>query len=255
MTPTPGVAIELGTSGIFPDQINLAFNDRVTRHLRHLPDPAVRPGAMDFFGSAIAVPEAADVAWPEMLELSVESPSDRVALGEPITLTWTLTNRGSAAVLAPAELDIESLVARVSVTDPTGKITFMRPAGIKSCPTIVIVPMEPGATVTGSATVFWGRDGFAFETPGRHVVEVIALWELAGVPVAVSGQRDVFVSFPTSDAENEVAALLLDPEVGMAVATGNAAPFGRAVERIRQAREAAEGHPANEALHQLGLDR
>jgi hypothetical protein len=253
MTPTPGVAVVLGTSGIFPDQINLAFNDRVTRHLRHLPDPAVRPGAMDFFGSAIAAPEAADVAWPEMLELSVESSSDRVALGEPITLSWTLTNRGSAAVLAPAELDIESLVARVSVTDPTGKITFMRPAGIKSCPTIVIVPMEPGATVTGSATVFWGRDGFAFETPGRHVVEVIALWELAGVPVAVSGQRDVFVSFPTSDAENEVAALLLDPEVGMAVATGNAAPFERAVERIRQARETAEEHPANEALHQLGL--
>jgi hypothetical protein len=253
MTPTPSVAIVLGTSGIFPDQINLAFNDRVTRHLRHLPDPAVRPGAMDFFGSAIAAPEAADVAWPEMLELSVGSSSDRVALGEPITLSWTLTNRGSAAVLAPAELDIESLVARVSVTDPTGKITFMRPADIRSCPTIVIVPLEPGATVTGSATVFWGRDGFAFETPGRHVVEVIALWELDGVPVAVSGQRDVFVSFPTSDAENEVAALLLDPEVGMAVATGNAAPFERAVERLRQARETAEEHPANEALHQLGL--
>ena len=59
MTPTPGVADVLGTARVFPGQINLAFNDQVKRHLRHLPDPAVRPGAMDFFGSAIAAPEAA----------------------------------------------------------------------------------------------------------------------------------------------------------------------------------------------------
>ena len=253
MTPTPSVARVLGASGVFPDQINLAFNDQVTKHLRHLPDPAVRPGVMEFFGSAIAAPEPADVAWLEMLELSVASSADRVALGEPITLSWTLTNRGPAAVPAPAELDVESLIARVSVTDATGKITFMRPAAVKSCPRIVLVPLDPGAAVTGSATVFWGADGFAFETPGRHVVEVIVLWELAGVPVAVSGDHDVFVSFPTSDADNEVAALLLDPDVGKAVAAGNAAPFERAVERIRRAAETAEEHPANEALRELGL--
>jgi hypothetical protein len=251
MTPTNGVARVIGTSGTFPDQINLAFNDRVTRHLRHLPDPAVRPGAMDFFGSAIAAPEAADVAWPEMLDLSVEPSSDRVALGEPITLSWTLANRGQAPVLVPSELDVESLVVRVNVTDPTGKITFMRPANVKSCPRIVIVPLEPGATLTGSTRLFWGRDGFAFETPGRHVVEAIILWELAGVPVAVSGRRDVFVSFPTSDAENRVAALLLDPEVGAAVAVGNPGLYEGAAERIREAQETAAEHPANEALRGL----
>lgn len=44
MTPTPGVASVLGAGGTFPDGIVLAFNDRVKRHLRHYPDPAVRPG-------------------------------------------------------------------------------------------------------------------------------------------------------------------------------------------------------------------
>jgi hypothetical protein len=253
MTPTPGVASVLGTAGTFPDQINLAFNERVKKHLRHYPDPAVRPGAMDFFGSAIAAPEPADVAWLDMLDLTVTPSSDRAALGEPISLDWTLTNRGQAAVMAPAEVDVESLVARVAVTDPTGRITFMRPAEIDSCPRLSIVPLEPGASVSGSTTLFWGRDGFAFEMPGRHVIEVIVLWELAGVPVAVSGERNLFVSYPTSNRENEVAALLLDPEVGRAVAVGNVASFPRAAERMERAQAIGKTHPAGKALRELGL--
>jgi hypothetical protein len=258
MTSTPELAKVLGSAGTFPDQIDLAFNDRVKTHLRHLPDPAVRPGAMGIFGNAAAiarVPEPADVAWLETLDLSVEPSSERVTLGEPITLSWTLTNRGQTAISAPAELAVESLTARVSVTDPTGGVTSMRPAGVHSCPRVSIVPLEPGASVRGSTTLFWGWDGFAFQMPGRHIVEVIVLWELAGVPVAVSGEHAVFVSYPTSNEENEVAALLLDPDVGKAVAFGDLAPFERAAQRIRRARAAAGTHPANEAFNRLGLSQ
>lgn len=253
MTPTPSVATVLGSAGTFPDQINLAFNEQVKQHLRHLPDPAVRPGAMDFFGSAIAAPEAADVAWLDMLDLAVTPSSDRVALGEPITLTWTLTNQAATTVPVPDELAVESLVARVSVTDPIGRITFMRPPEISSCPRILIVPLEPGASVTGSMTLYWGMDGFAFEMPGRHLIEVILLWALDGVPVAASGGRHIFVSYPTSDEGNEVAAQLLHPDVGKAVAVGNAEPFERAAERISRAQEIASEHPANQTLRHMGL--
>lgn len=254
MTPTPSVAEVLGTAGIFPDQINLAFNDQVKRHLRHLPDPAVRPGAMDFFGSAIAAPEAADVDWLEdTLELSVAPSADRIALGEPIILTWTLTNQGTTAVLVPDEVAVESLVARVSVSDPSGRITFMRPPTISSCPRLWIVPLEPEGSVSGSTTVFWGPDGFAFEAPGRHRIEVIVLWELAGVPVAVSGDSYVFVAYPTSQEDNEVAAQLLHPDVGKAVAVGDPTRFERATERIGRALETESAHPANEALRRMGM--
>jgi hypothetical protein len=255
MTPTTTAAELLGAAGTFPDELNLVFNDRVKSHLRHLPDPAVRPGAMEFFGSTIAAPEAAEVTWLEMLELSVEPSSDRVALGAPVTLSWTLTNQGQTAVPAPAELEVESLVARVSITGPTGEIVFLRPVELHSCPQISIVPLKPGASVRGSTSLFWGRDGFAFEMPGRHVIEVIALWDLAGIPVAVSGERDVFVEYPTSKEENEVAALLLDPDVGTAVAFGDVTPFKRAAERIRQADQIAPSHPANEALRRAGLSQ
>jgi len=253
MTPTPGVATVLGLGGTFPDQINLAFNDRVKKHLRHLPDPAVRPGAMDFFGSAIAAPEAADVAWLDTAELDIQLSSDQVRLGEPVTLTFTLRNAGNVPLPTPESLDVESLTVRISVTDPTGRITFMRPEQVTSCPHINIEELPPGSSVSGEATLFWGRDGFAFETPGRHVVEVIVLWDIVGVPVAAAAERDVYVAHPISSQDNDVAALMLDPEVGAAVAAGEIEKFERAAERIKQASEAAKTHPAVAALSRLGL--
>jgi hypothetical protein len=256
MTTTPGVAAALGEAGTFPDQINLAFNDRVKTHLRHMPDPAVRPGAMSTMLTVDAIahiPQAADVHWPEQLELTVQLSTDRVTLGEPATLSWTLTNHGPTAVAAPTELAAESLAARVSVTDPTGRITFMRPAEVRSYPPVPMAPLEPGASVRGSTTLFWGQDGFAFRLPGRHLVEVIALWRLAGVPIAVSGDREVWVTYPTSNEDNEVAALLLDPDVGKAVAFGDLAQLERASHRIGQAQQLAPNHPASQAFRRLGL--
>jgi hypothetical protein len=52
-----------------------------------------------------------------------------------------------------------------------------------------------------------------------------------------------------------VAALLLDPEVGKAVALGDLKPFERAARRIGQARAVAGAHPATRAFDRLGLRR
>jgi hypothetical protein len=248
MTPTPSVATVLGTGGTFPDGITLAFNDTVKRHLRHLPDPAVRPGAMDFFGSAVSAPEASDVAWPESLTVTVDASADQVALGEPLEVRYQLTNNGEMQIPVPETLELASLTLRINVTDPSGRITFMRPATILSCPTLTLVELAPGKSIEGSTSLFWGRDGFAFETPGRHVVEVIVLWNIAGVPVASSGTTAVFVSYPVSKTDNDVAALLLDPEVGKAIATGRAWVFENAAKRIKQAISVGRNHPAAKAI-------
>jgi hypothetical protein len=251
MTPTPSVATVLGAAGTFPDDINLAFNDTVKKHLRHLPDPAVRPGAMDFFGSAVSAPEASDVAWPETLTLAITASADQARLGEPVEVTFELRNTGTVAVPVPETLDLPSLTVRINVTDPHGRITFLRPATVASCPKLALVELAPGKSVRGSETVYWGRDGFAFETPGRHVLEVIVLWDIAGVPVAASATHDVFVRYPVAQAENDVAALLLDPEVGMAIASKRAWVFERAVKRIKEAAAVSRSHPANKAMARL----
>jgi hypothetical protein len=254
MTTTPSVATVLGTAGTFPDDINLAFNDTVKQHLRHLPDPAVRPGAMDFFGFAVNAPEAADVAWLETADVTIDLTSDRIHLGQPIRATFTLVNTGEAAIPVPATLDLESLTVRLSVTAPNGEITFLRPSEIHACPRVGIKRLEPGEKVSGSATLFWGREGFAFESPGRHVVEAIVLWELAAVPVGASGTREVFVRYPISGDDNEVAALLLHPDVGRAVGAGTLVGFEGAKERIERAVKTAKSHPAVKALLELGLE-
>jgi hypothetical protein len=253
MTPTPSVATVIGTGGTFPDDITLGFNATVTRHLRHLPDPAVRPGAMDFFGSAISAPEASDVAFLDTLTVAVEASDDTVTLGQPVEVTWEMTNTGEASVPVPESLDLRALTVRINVTDPSGRITFMRPTTISSCPNLNLVELPPGKSVRGRTTMFWGRDGFAFETPGRHVVEVIVLWNIAGVHVAAAGTRDIFVTYPISRVDNQVAALLLDPEVGVAVASGRAWAFERASARINQALRSARTHPASRAIAKVAV--
>jgi hypothetical protein len=251
MTPTPSVADVLGAAGTFPDDINLAFNETVKRHLRHLPDPAVRPGAMDFFGSAVSAPEASDTAWPDSVDMRVDLSSDQVSLGEPVELNFELTNSGEFGIPVPEALDMPSLTIRINVTDASGKITFLRPSTVRSCPNMKLTMLEPGKSVKGSATLYWGRDGFAFETPGRHLVEVIALWDIAGAPVAASGERDIFVRYPITEEDNRVAALLLHPEVGLAVASGRAWTHEGAVKRIREAAKAAKTHPANRMIAKM----
>jgi hypothetical protein len=253
MTPTPGVAQVIGLAGTFPNAINLGFNATVTRHLRHLPDPAVRPGAMNFFGSAINAPEAADVAWLEPLAVTISLSSDRVALGEPLTLGVELTNTSDVPIPVPDKLDVGSLTLRVNVTDPSGRVTFMRPAVVDSCPHIVVKDLAPGKSVKGSTVLFWGTDGFAFDEPGRHMVEVIALWDVAGVPVGTSADRDVFVSYPVTENDNKVAALLLDPAVGAAVARRRVWAEKEANRRVTEAMRIARGHRACRALADLDV--
>jgi hypothetical protein len=63
----------------------------------------------------------------------------------------------------------------------------------------------------------------------------------------------VFVAYPTSDEENDVAATLLDPAVGAAVATGRWSGFGAAQERMGRVMTESGGHPAVRAIAELRL--
>lgn len=254
MTTTPGVADALAAAGqSFPNGIFLGFNARVRRHLAHLPDPAVRPGAMEFFGGAVNAPEADQIAWPEELRVTVEAEDDTIALGEPLVLKWTLTNGSDRSVLVPSHIDVDSLTARVSVTDPNGSVTFLRPVNQETCSRNPLVELAPKKSISASTTVFYGRDGFTFDRPGGHIVEVILLWSVGLTHVGANAETSVWVSFPTSSNDNRVAALMLDPEVGCAVACGAAPAGSRAEARIAEAKRIDAGHPAMGKLTKMGV--
>jgi hypothetical protein len=255
MTTTPSVADVLAADGlVFPDDINLGFNLTVRRHLVHLPDPAVRPGGMDFFGSAITAPQADQVAWLPELQLTIDADTSSLALGEPLLLRWTVRNIGQLPMAVPRSVDVASLTARVSVTDPHGQVTFLRPAQQLACVQNPLRDLKPNESVSGNTTVFWGRDGFTFRAPGPHVVEVMLLWQIGGLDVGVDGEQSVWVSYPVSENDNRVAALLFDREVGRAVALGRV-PKGRepVLRRLADAASVAATHPGIIKLKKLGL--
>lgn len=243
MTTTPSVADVLGTAatgepGVFPDNINLGFNDHVRHHLIHFPDPAVRPGGMTFgSGHSSMLPQAdTDCHYfsPDDLELTVMPEHQQIHLGEPLLVKWTLTNKSEGPIPVPNDLRIEGLYSHITVTNPHGVIRPM-PTFTIECERSKIANLEPGESLTAQTRVFWSSRGFAFERAGRHLIEVDVTWGIAGVPFGARGQAEVWVNFPQSEADNKAAATLLNPEVGKYVALGGGAMhLTEAVSRLKE---------------------
>jgi hypothetical protein len=247
MTTTPDVADVLGgqttgAAGVFPDQINLAFNATVRNHLAHMPDPVVRPGGWPFSMWQGSLVQAADRAWfnEDELSLDVSAGSPTSELGAPVMLTWTLTNNGGQRLAVPSDIGLDALYGNLEVTDDRGVTRHVRPFVIK-CETAKLKFLKPGDSISADHRVFWSSGGFALGRPGRHRLSVIIAWSANGLPVGVRGSTEVWVNYPTTDAANADAALVMDPEVGKWVALGGGAYHLKgAVERLQALTTAAE---------------
>jgi hypothetical protein len=259
MTTSPEVADYLYSSGtgVFPADINLGFNQHVRHHLIHFPDPVVRPGGMNFgAGHATPVPqEDADRAevGPDVVSLSVTAEAERIRLGQPLRITWTLTNVSQQMVRLPSDLGLAGQHARVTVTRPDREIRPM-PGAVVRTDGVALRELEPGASRSGETGLFWSSQGFAFEHPGRHTVTVSVIWNAQGVPYRVSATTGVWVDHPLTEADNTVAELLLHHEVGMAVALGGVPQaFEEGSRRIRAVVDQHPGHPAADYLRRLRI--
>jgi hypothetical protein len=105
--------------------------------------------------------------------------------------------------------------------------------------------LPPSASLEGRTNLFWGSRGFAFERPGRHRVHVRIVWASGGIRYGVEASAEVWVDYPVSEADNEVAANLLHHEVGMAVALGGVpANLEEAKGRLDQVFARHAQHPA-----------
>ncbi|MEV0371794.1 hypothetical protein AB0I10_18510 [Streptomyces sp. NPDC050636] len=241
MTTTPSVADVLGgPPGVFPTDINLGFNEHVRHHLIHWPDPALRPGGMTFgSGHSSSVPSVDRLHFsPDELHLKLQVENDRIDLGEPLRVSWTLTNRMRLPIPVPTDLGIEAQHAFIRITNPQGQQKTLR--SIAVCTDhVALRPLEEGSDRSAEARVYWDSDGFAFSTPGRHLVEVELLWAQGAVPVGAKATAEVWVNYPQSRADNDVAAALLHPEVGKYVALGGAPHLREAVNRLNSVSEIA----------------
>jgi hypothetical protein len=149
------------------------------------------------------------------------------------------TNTSGMSLRAPNDVSIEALFASITVTDGEGHERPVRPFTIL-CEHAKVRELEAGKNVSASTKVFWSTGGFAFERPGRHRVDVAVSWSAQGVLVGVQGGVDVFVDYPTSNADNHAADLVLHPEVGKWVALGgDAYHLGEACRRLQELSQTA----------------
>lgn len=236
MTTTPGVANHLAAiGGIFPEDIALRFNTHVRDHLVHFPDIAIRPGGMTFSGrvhSPLIPVGLLNYFSADVLELELQPASRQIALGEPLQLRWTLTNRSHQPVPVPSDISIDALHTLITVTDPGGTPRLM-PAFVIKTDSACVSLLQPGQSSEATTRLFWSSQGFAFMIPGKHLVEVRIVWQADGVPVGVRSNLDIWVNYPASAVDNDAAFLLLHPQVGMYVALGGGDHLTEAVSRLQ----------------------
>ena len=254
MTTTPSVANVLagpasGAPGVFPNNIDLSFNAHVRHHLVHLPDPAVRPGAMNWATShTTTVPESdldAFLVDSSEVELRISTSEQRVKLGQPLRVTWQVINQSNRPLGLPTDLSLEAGHARIYVLDPSGKEKDVGPFAVHGEETH-LADLASGGQLKAEANLFWSSaSGFIFDTPGPHRIDLRLVWFSEAGPRALKSSAEVFVDYPTSAEDNEVASLLMDPEVGMAVALGGGAShLKRGKSRMEKAISAHPSHAA-----------
>ena len=254
MTTSPSVANVLNAAGLdFPEDIDLAFNDLCRHHLIHRPDPWVRPGALEFTGSLAGSPEADDVYFygPSQLKLDLKLSGTNIKLGEILKLSWEITNTSPGPILFPERVTDSSFTARVSITYPDGSIRYVRPVDVNADIENPLIILAPGQSVSADTRLFWNKKGFAFTQPGQHTVEVNILWADEGYYSCVSASEELWVDYPVTAAENEVASLVLRKDVGRYVALQGRKPIRAAIERIEEVISRYKSHPASEALKDI----
>ena len=230
MTTTPSVADVLGgpasgAAGVFPTDISLEVNAHVRHHLVHFPDIAVRPGGLTFGTGhgGLFVPQADRYAFEsDELVLAVVAEHDAVAVGEPVMITWTLTNTGLDPLPVPSDLSNRATYVTLTVIDSDGRATVMAPFVIE-CESSTIADLAPGKSIKGSERVFWSSNGFAFTRPGTHVVDVAIEWTAREIPCLVRGGTSLTVMAPLTAVDDLAATTLLNPQVGAYVALGGGA--------------------------------
>ena len=173
---------------------------------------------------------------------------NRVKLGEPLLLSWTMTNSGSKAVNAPNLVGLEHDFAQLSVVKPDGSTMDVAPFVIV-CDASYLSDFNPGETRTTEHHLFWSTTGFAFDGPGKHQIELNVSWIMGGIRVGVSASLEVLVDYPVTERDNDVIAQVMNPEVGKFIALGgHAYHLKDAVFRLSNVMRAHHTHDVAKSL-------
>jgi hypothetical protein len=163
-------------------------------------------------------------------------------------LEWELKNVSDKAIWLPGDLSVEDEFAEISVTKPNGDELQM-PTYVIKCDSAFFIEAKPGDKLSATHYLFWSTQGFAFETPGKHTVNLEISWRSRGATVGKKASADVFVDYPVTEKENDVIAHMMTDEVGKYVALGgDAYHLKSAVDHIEAAMKIHKDHPASKTM-------
>lgn len=153
--------------------------------------------------------------------------------------------------MVAGDLSIENEFAEISVTKPNGDEIQM-PTYVIKCDSAFFIEAKPGDTISTSHQLFRSTQGFAFERPGKHKVNLEISWRSSGATVGKKASADNFVDYPVTERENEVIAHMMTDEVGKYIALGgHAYHLKSAVGHIEAVIEVHKDHPASKAVAAL----
>ncbi len=264
MTTTPSVANVLGSAttgapGVFPTNINLGFNAHCRHHLIHFPDPVVRPGCMNWtaghtaLGGAFAPSADNDRLFisDDAVSFTIKTQNDRIKIGEPLLMAWEVQNDSKEALHIPNDIGTNIDYTMISVTDPAGNVTNI-PTFVLECEHSSIQPLAPGKKLAAATNLFWGSQGFAFKTSGKHLIDISIRWTYNRIQYGLHTSKEVWVDYPASDKDNEIANTMMDEEVGKYVALGGSAYHLKgAVSRIAKVSKLDPKHAVSKAFSKL----
>jgi hypothetical protein len=190
---------------------------------------------------------------PTGLKLELEPEKQQIRLGEPLNLTWRLTNASKQPIRVPSDLRLKARHAQLDVIGPDGKRRQMLPLSVQT-DSSKIQELGPEEYLKETSRVFWSPRGFAFESPGRHRLELAVLWNDRGMPYQIKANTEVWVNYPISEKDNSIAAAMLDETVGRAVMLEpRAQHLPTAIETIQKIVANHPDHPVSKSLEQFAV--
>ena len=117
------------------------------------------------------------------------------------------------------------------------------------CDASQLSDLKPGESRTAEHDLFWSTQGFAFETPGAHIVQLQVAWKSDDVKVGAMTSLEILVDYPVIERDNDVIAQMMNPEVGKFIALGgHAYHLKEAVARVGRVMKDHPEHEAGKAM-------
>jgi hypothetical protein len=235
-------ALYPGGEEAFWAAFGFAFDDAELVHLRHAVRDDIIMGGNPFRAGAALTQEALDGdAQQEDPGLRLRlSAATHIPFGLPVTVEFTLWGTTQEGRTAPRVLGPRPGNVDVVVRGPDGRAKSFEPL-LRHCRVADAVTLRAGdEPVRDSAFLHYGKDRFAFDTPGRY--ELIARCVTPNGATVLSNVVRIVVQPPVTRADREVAELVFDTQQGQLLSlVGSDAPSLRKGDEALQS--IIERHP------------